>query len=168
MRSCEYLVTVNYTRYRFIFCWQIRATIPWVLPPKHPFARHPPPPILFFFSFSSLLVDRRRSGGHVSSVKRSSAPLPLPVLCVSHYRYFSQRLSYSCVYACVRVFRVSYRPRVFVNGLTINFRHIISSLPVGDTCFRQFLFFISASSRSWRFCSFQFRVNPVSISIFNV
>lgn len=33
IRSCEYLVTVNYTRYRFIFFWQVRATIPWVLSP---------------------------------------------------------------------------------------------------------------------------------------
>lgn len=119
----------------------------------------------FFFFF---LLSARRSSAvwrarFCKTFKRApSSP------CVSHYRYFSQRLSYPCVYACVRVFRVSYRPRVFVNGLTINFRHIISSLPVGDTCFRQFLFFISASSRGWRFCSFQFRVNPVSISIFNV
>ena len=60
MRSCEYLVTVNYTRYRFIFPWQIRATIPWVLSPGTPrvHLRHPASSPAYFNTSSSLFARR--------------------------------------------------------------------------------------------------------------
>lgn len=60
IRSCEYLVTVNYTRYRFIFSWQIRATIPWVLSPGSPrvHLRHPASSPAHFNTSSSLFARR--------------------------------------------------------------------------------------------------------------
>lgn len=54
---CEYLVTVNYTRYRFIFSWQIRATIPWVFSPPPPRLPSPYTPCAHsFVAFCSSIV----------------------------------------------------------------------------------------------------------------
>lgn len=114
MRSCEYLVTVNYTRYRFIFCWQIRATIPWVLPP-----------ILFFF----FPLSARRSSAVwrarfvCKMFKRAPPPcalclaLPLPLSTI-----------FVPLCACVS--------RILSSGTGSRLiSDTVSSLPVGNTCF---------------------------------
>lgn len=103
MRSCEYLVTVNYTRYRFIFCWQIRATIPWVLPP-----------ILFFF----FPLSARRSSAvwRARFVCKMFKRAPSPLCSVSRITATSLNDTRTPVCVC-------FAHLIFGYGLTINFRH---------------------------------------------